>query len=55
GILMDRFDLAESEAYKRLRDTAMRQRKPLREIAQSIIEFTALDETGHRRSGRGRR
>ena len=55
GILMDRFDLAESEAYKRLRDTAMRQRKPLREIAQSIIEFTALDETGSRRSGRGRR
>lgn len=43
GILMDRFDLAESEAYKRLRDTAMRQRKPLREIAQSIIEFATLE------------
>lgn len=43
GILMDRFDLAESEAYKRLRDTAMRHRKPLREIAQSLIEFVALE------------
>lgn len=46
GILMDRFDLAESEAYKRLRDTAMRQRKPLREIAQSIIEFASLGPLG---------
>lgn len=43
GILMDRFELAESEAYRRLRETAMRQRKPLREIAQSIIEFAALE------------
>ncbi len=43
GILMDRFDLSESVAYKRLRDTAMRQRKPLREIAQSLIEFTSND------------
>ena len=39
GILMDQFDLAESEAYKRLRDTAMRQRKSLREIAQGILAF----------------
>jgi len=44
GILMDRFDLSESVAYKRLRDTAMRQRKPLREIAQSIIEYASHDQ-----------
>ncbi|PTQ52400.1 MAG: Response regulator NasT [Hydrogenibacillus schlegelii] len=43
GILMDRFDLSESLAYKFLRDTAMRQRKPLREIAQSIIEYASHD------------
>ena len=41
GILMDRFHLPESVAYKRLRDTAMRHRKPLREIAQTLIEYTS--------------
>lgn len=54
GILMDRFDLAESEAYKRLRDTAMRQRKPLREIAQSIIEFASMETPPPRRPRPGR-
>lgn len=39
GILMDRFDLTESEAYRRMRDTAMRQRKSLREIAQAVVAF----------------
>ena len=41
GILMDQFHLPESVAYKRLRDTAMRNRKPLREIAQTLIEYTS--------------
>jgi len=45
GILMDRFHLPESVAYKRLQDTAMRHRKPLREIAQTLIEYTSRDQS----------
>ncbi|HEX6988131.1 MAG TPA: ANTAR domain-containing protein [Bacillota bacterium] len=43
GILMDRFDLSESEAYRRMRETAMRQRKSLREIAQAVVAFDEGD------------
>ena len=39
GILMDRFDLSESEAYRRMRETAMRQRKSLPEIARTVVAF----------------
>jgi ANTAR domain-containing protein len=47
GILMNRMGLAEEEAYQRLRMQSRRQRKQIREIAQSLLDTEPfLDPTG---------
>jgi uroporphyrinogen-III synthase len=37
GILQERFNLSEREAYQRLRDESRRLRKPLRAIAEAVL------------------
>ncbi|MFP3895661.1 MAG: ANTAR domain-containing response regulator [Anaerolineales bacterium] len=37
GILMDRQDLSEAEAFRRIQKMSMNTRKPMKEIAQAII------------------
>ncbi len=37
GILMDRQELSEAEAFRRIQKMSMNTRKPMREIAQAII------------------
>jgi len=37
GILQQRFNLTEREAYHRLRDESRRLRKPLRAIAEAVL------------------
>lgn len=37
GILMDRYDLKESEAFRRIQQQSMNTRKTMREIAEAII------------------
>ena len=40
GILMDDYAMKESEAFRFIQTTAMRERKNMREIAQSVIDGT---------------
>jgi len=42
GILVQRFRISEEEAYKRLRVLSRRQRKQIRDIAQSLLETQPL-------------
>ncbi|MFC4768639.1 ANTAR domain-containing response regulator [Effusibacillus consociatus] len=43
GILMDRFGLSESDAYQRMRQEAMRNRKSMVQIAESILLMEDLN------------
>lgn len=48
GVLQQRFNLTEREAYHRLRDESRRLRKPLREIAEAVLlveEIVQSDRT----------
>lgn len=38
GILMDAYNLSESEAYRRIQQYSMAKRKSIREVAEAIIE-----------------
>jgi hypothetical protein len=42
GILVQRLGVTEDEAYKRLRVSSRRQRRPIRDIAQSLLDTEAL-------------
>ena len=42
GLLMDRKQLNEQEAYRSLRELAMRQSKPLKEVAETILLYSDL-------------
>ena len=42
GILVQRLRLTEEDAYRRLRLSSRRQRRPIREIAQSLLDTEAL-------------
>ena len=42
GILVQRLGISEEEAYKRLRVSSRRQRRQIRDIAQSLIDTQAL-------------
>jgi len=42
GILVQRLAISEEEAYKRLRVSSRRQRRQIRDIAQSLIDTQAL-------------
>lgn len=47
GLLMERFGLKEAEAYARLRQMAMDSRKPIREVAETILALADLTEPRH--------
>jgi response regulator NasT len=38
GILMDAYNLTESEAYRRIQQYSMSKRKSIREVAEAIVE-----------------
>jgi response regulator NasT len=38
GILMDTYNLSESEAYRRIQQYSMSKRKSIREVAEAIVE-----------------
>ena len=42
GILVQRLGISEKEAYKRLRVLSRRQRRPIRDIAQSLLDTQSL-------------
>lgn len=42
GLLMQRQNLSEQDAYRKLRSMAMRQGKPLKEIADTVISMSEL-------------
>lgn len=42
GLLMDRKQLNEQEAYRSLRELAMRQSKPIREVAETILLYSDI-------------
>ncbi|MEO1661721.1 MAG: ANTAR domain-containing protein [Pseudomonadota bacterium] len=42
GLLMDRKQLNEQEAYRTLRELAMRQAKPLKEVAETLITYSDI-------------
>jgi len=42
GILVQRLGIPEEDAYKRLRLSSRRQRRPIRDIAQSLLDTEAL-------------
>jgi response regulator NasT len=42
GILARRLALSEEEAYHRLRNTARRERRTLRDLAQSVVDSESL-------------
>jgi hypothetical protein len=46
GILVQRFSIPEEEAYKRLRMLSRRQRRPIRDIAQSVLDTQSLLDAG---------
>jgi two-component system, response regulator PdtaR len=50
GILVQRLGISEEEAYKRLRVSSRRQRRQIKDIAQSLIDTQALllpDQNGY--------
>jgi hypothetical protein len=53
GILMQRLSVPEEEAYQRLRMQSRRQRKQIREIAQSILDTEMLLDTNSSERGSG--
>ncbi|WP_369345649.1 ANTAR domain-containing response regulator [Caldalkalibacillus mannanilyticus] len=42
GILMQSYKISEEEAYEKLRNYSMKNRKPMKEVANYIIEFGRL-------------
>lgn len=42
GLLMDRKDMSEEDAYRALREMAMRQAKPIREVAETLLTYSEL-------------
>jgi AmiR/NasT family two-component response regulator len=42
GILVQRLEITEDEAYKRLRVISRQQRRPMRDIAQSLLDAESL-------------
>ncbi len=42
GILVERLSISEKEAYQRLRLQSRRQRRPIRDIAQSLLDAQTL-------------
>ncbi len=42
GVLMEHLDITESEAYQRMRNSAMKERKSVRDIAQTIMMFSEM-------------
>lgn len=42
GLLMDRKNMSEEEAYRALRELAMRQAKPIREVAETLLAYSEL-------------
>ena len=42
GLLMDRKQMTEQEAYKALRELAMRQAKPIREVAETLLTYSEV-------------
>jgi AmiR/NasT family two-component response regulator len=42
GVLLQRLGISEEEAYKRLRVLSRRQRRPIRDIAQSLLDTQDL-------------
>jgi len=42
GVLLQRLGISEEEAYKRLRVLSRRQRRQIRDIAQSLLDAQAL-------------
>jgi len=42
GLLMDRKQLNEQEAYRSLRELAMRQSKPIREVAETLLLYSDI-------------
>ncbi|MEM7458535.1 MAG: ANTAR domain-containing protein [Pseudomonadota bacterium] len=42
GLLMDRKQLNEQEAYRSLRELAMRQSKPIREVAETLLIYSDI-------------
>ena len=45
GILMDAYNLTESEAYKRIQHYSMAKRKSIREVAEAIIRAALKEKT----------
>ena len=58
GILIEQLDVSEEDAYRRLRLLARRQQRPIRDIAQSLLDMHGLlkgeDETVPARRGDGK-
>jgi signal transduction protein with GAF and PtsI domain len=44
GILQQRFDLSEDEAYQRLRDESRRQRRTLRQVSEAVLMVESLGQ-----------
>ncbi len=42
GLLMDRKQLNEQEAYRSLRELAMRQSKPIKEVAETLLLYSDI-------------
>ncbi|MCR9271161.1 MAG: ANTAR domain-containing protein [Hyphomonadaceae bacterium] len=42
GLLMEKKQLNEQEAYRRLRELAMRQSKPIKEVAETLILYSDI-------------
>ena len=42
GVLVQRLGVSEEEAYKRLRVLSRRQRRQIRDVAQSLLDAQAL-------------
>ncbi|MEM1146992.1 MAG: ANTAR domain-containing protein [Pseudomonadota bacterium] len=42
GLLMDKKQLNEQEAYRALRELAMRQSKPIKEVAETLLVYSDL-------------
>jgi response regulator NasT len=38
GILMDAYNLSETEAYRRIQQYSMSKRKSIKDVAESIVE-----------------
>ncbi len=53
GILQERFNLSEREAYQRLRNESQRLRKPLRAIVEAVLLVEELVQNDHSSGNHG--